>query len=112
MGTLRRKMPAQQFVFFRERRTVGIVDAIDFMLSEYPPEEQEYRSCPPSDVVLRQAVQVVITYTDARPDRMNENFKKLVLEAIHDACFLPTAPATCSAGSRETGGICDVDRTR
>src|SRR5215212_8142712 len=64
---------------------VGIVDAIDFVMSEYQPEEQEYRSCPPSDVILKQAVQVVITYIDARPERMNENFKKLAIEAIHDA---------------------------
>ena len=64
---------------------VGIFDAIDFMMSEYPPEEQEYRSCPPSDVILRQAVQMVIAYIDARPERMNENFKKLAIEAIHDA---------------------------
>jgi Rap1a immunity proteins len=64
---------------------VGIVDAIDFMMSEYPPEEQEHRSCPPSDVILKQAVQVVIAYIDARPERMNENFKALAIEAIHDA---------------------------
>jgi Rap1a immunity proteins len=64
---------------------VGLVDAIDFMMSKYPPEEQEYRSCPPSDVILRQAVQVVIAYIDARPERISENFKTLAIEAIHDA---------------------------
>ena len=63
---------------------VGIVDAIDFIMSNYPPKEKEYRSCPP-DVTLKESVQVVIAYVDARPERMNENFKKLAIEAIHDA---------------------------
>jgi Rap1a immunity proteins len=64
---------------------IAIVDVIDFMMSNYPPEEQGYRSCPPADMTLRETVQVVITYIDARPERMHENFKKLAVEAIHDA---------------------------
>jgi hypothetical protein len=64
---------------------VGIVDAIDFVLSEFPPDEKEFSSCPPTDVTLKQALQVVITYIDARRERMNENFKTLAIEAIHDA---------------------------
>jgi hypothetical protein len=64
---------------------VGIIDAIEYMMSEFPPDEKEFSSCPPSDVTLKQAVQVVISYIDARPERMNENFKKLAIEAIHDA---------------------------
>jgi Rap1a immunity proteins len=64
---------------------VGMVDAIDFIMSELPPEEKEYRSCPPSDATLRQTVQVVIKYIDERPERMNESFKKLAIEAIRDA---------------------------
>lgn len=63
--------------------SVGIVDAIDFMMSEFA--QIEYTTCPPSDVNLRETVQVVIKYIDARPERMNENFKKLAIEAIHDA---------------------------
>jgi hypothetical protein len=64
---------------------VGMIDAIDFVAREYPPEEQDYRSCPPSDVTLKQAVQVVVSYIDARRERMKEDFKKLAIEAIHDA---------------------------
>ena len=64
---------------------VGIVDAIDFMMSEFPPDEKEFSSCPPGDVTLKQALEVVIKYIDGRPERMNENFKKLAIEAIHDA---------------------------
>ena len=64
---------------------VGMVDALDFIMTELPPEDKEYRSCPPSDATLKQTVQVVIKYIDARPERMNESFKKLAIEAIHDA---------------------------
>jgi hypothetical protein len=63
---------------------VGIVDALDFMMSNYPPQEDEHRSCPP-DVTLKETVQVVIKYIDARPERMHENFKTLAIEAIYDA---------------------------
>jgi hypothetical protein len=64
---------------------VGIVDAIDFVLSEFPPDEKEFSSCPPTDVTLKQALEAVIKYIDARPERMHENFKTLAIEAIHDA---------------------------
>ena len=64
---------------------VGIIEAIDFMMSEYPPQDKEYSSCPPSGVNLDQTVRAVITYIEARPQRMHENFKTLAIEAIHDA---------------------------
>jgi Rap1a immunity proteins len=64
---------------------VGMVDALDFLMSDLPAEDKEYRSCPPSDATLKQTVQVVIAYIDARPERMNESFKKLAIEAIRDA---------------------------
>jgi len=64
---------------------VGIIDAIGLMMSEFPPEQKEKSSCPPSKVSLQQTVRAVITYIEARPDRVHENFKMLVIEAIHDA---------------------------
>jgi hypothetical protein len=63
---------------------IATVDVVDFMMSNYPAQN-EYRSCPPSDMTLRQVVQIVITYIDARPERMNESFKKLAIEAIREA---------------------------
>jgi hypothetical protein len=63
---------------------VGMVDALDFLMSDLPAEDKEYRSCPPSDATLKQTVQVV-KYIDARSERMNESFKKLAIEAIRDA---------------------------
>jgi Ssp1 endopeptidase immunity protein Rap1a len=64
---------------------VGMVDALDFLMSDLPAEDKEHRSCPPSDASLKQTVQVVIKYIDERPERMNESFKKLAIEAIRDA---------------------------
>src|SRR5438132_11719259 len=64
---------------------VGTIDAIGFMMSEFPPEEKEKSSCPSSKVKLEQIVRVVITYIEARPELMHENFKTLVIEAIHYA---------------------------
>src|SRR5919204_1523746 len=64
---------------------VGMVDALDFLMSELPPEDKEYRSCPPSDATLKQTVQVVIKYIDEQPERMNESFKKLAIETIREA---------------------------
>jgi Rap1a immunity proteins len=64
---------------------VGIIDAIGFMMSEFPPEQKEKSSCPPRKVTLEQTVRAVITYIEARPERMHENFKTLAIEAIHDA---------------------------
>ena len=63
---------------------VGMVDALDFLMSELPEEDKKYRSCPPSDATLKQTVQVVIKYINERPERMNESFKKLAIEAIRE----------------------------
>jgi hypothetical protein len=64
---------------------VGMIDALDFLMSQLPAEDKEYRSCPPSDATLKQTVQVVMKYIDERPERMNESFKKLAIEAIREA---------------------------
>ena len=68
-----------------EGMCVGIIDAIGFMMSEFPPQEKEKSSCPPSKVKLEQVVRAVVRYIEARPERMQENFKILVIEAFHDA---------------------------
>jgi hypothetical protein len=64
---------------------VGIIDAISLMMSNFPPEEKEKSSCPPGRVTLQQTVRTVIAYIEARPERVHENFKMFVIEAIHDA---------------------------
>jgi len=64
---------------------VGMIDGISLMMSDFPPEEKEKSSCPPSKVKLEHIVRAVIAYIEARPERMNENFKTLTIEAIHEA---------------------------
>jgi hypothetical protein len=64
---------------------VGVIEAISYMMSEFPPEEKEYKTCPPNNASLEQTVRAVIAYMEARPQRMNEPFKKLAIEAVHDA---------------------------
>src|SRR5262245_52578344 len=63
---------------------VGIIDGIALMMSDFSPEEKQKSSCPSSKVKLEQIVRAVITYIGARPERMHENFKTLVIEAIHE----------------------------
>jgi hypothetical protein len=41
--------------------------------------------CPPNGVIHTQTIRVVVAYIDARPARMHENFKRLVLEALRAA---------------------------
>jgi hypothetical protein len=42
-------------------------------------------SCLPAAVTTEQRVRVVVTYIDARPARMHEDFRKLAREAFVDA---------------------------
>ena len=35
---------------------VGMVDALDFLMSDLPAEDKEHRSCPPNDATLKQTV--------------------------------------------------------
>ena len=84
-GAVNNEPPAQPLDAVMQGMCVGIIDAINFMMSELPPEEKEHRTCPPANVPLDQTVRAVIAYIEARPKRMHENFKTLVMEAIHDA---------------------------
>jgi hypothetical protein len=79
------KAPALTMDAILQGMCVGIVDGIEFTMSEYPPDEKDLAVCPPNDLTLKEIVLVVIKYIDERPERMNENFKKLAIEAIHDA---------------------------
>jgi Rap1a immunity proteins len=45
----------------------------------------EWQSCIPSTSTARQMARVVISYIEARPQRMHEDFRRLTLEAFHHA---------------------------
>src|SRR5262245_17285156 len=47
-----------------------------------PPE---WQSCAPATSEARQLAQVVVNYIETHPERMREDFRRLTLEAFHDA---------------------------
>jgi hypothetical protein len=47
-----------------------------------PPE---WQSCAPATSDARQLARVVVDYIGAHPERMGEDFRRLTLEAFHDA---------------------------
>ena len=60
-------------------RCMGIVEGIAFM------GFTEHFFRPPKEVTSGQALTVVIRYIEARPERMHEEFQRLVLEALSAA---------------------------
>jgi hypothetical protein len=57
----------------------GMVDSISYF-SRLLPEHM--KSCKPEGVTNEQLIRVVITYIEARPARMHENIKDLIVEAF------------------------------
>ena len=47
-----------------------------------PPD---WRSCAPATSEARQLAQVVVSYIETHPERMREEFRRVTLEAFHDA---------------------------
>jgi hypothetical protein len=45
----------------------------------------EWQSCVPATSEARQLAQVVVNYIETHPERMREDFRRLTLEAFHDA---------------------------
>ena len=45
----------------------------------------EWRSCVPAGSTARELAQVVLKYIETRPERSHEDFRRLTLEALHDA---------------------------
>ena len=45
----------------------------------------EWQSCAPATSEARQLAQVVVNYIETHPERMREDFRRLTLEAFHDA---------------------------
>jgi hypothetical protein len=45
----------------------------------------EWRSCVPAGSTARELARVVLKYIETRPERTHEDFRRLTLEALHDA---------------------------
>ena len=41
--------------------------------------------CPPAGAIIKQRIQVIIAYIEARPQRMHEDFRVLAVEAMQRA---------------------------
>jgi len=41
--------------------------------------------CPPAGATIKQRIQVIIAYIEARPQRMHEDFRVLAVEAMQKA---------------------------
>jgi hypothetical protein len=60
----------------------GVVHGLAYVGEILPPE---YQSCVPSTSTARQLARVIISYIEARPERMHEDFRMLVLQAFRNA---------------------------
>ena len=64
--------------FSRMSFCVGIITGLSYM-------GQPYGICLPVGATSQQAARVVVQYIDGRPERMNENFMLLTVEALQAA---------------------------
>jgi hypothetical protein len=72
--------------FVRRGHCAGLVEGLTY--AAYASGGRE--TCrPPSTVTNAQLVRVVLTYIERRPQRMHEDFRKLALEALHEAWPCP-----------------------
>src|SRR5438046_4596841 len=64
----------------------AIVKALRYVSHYFPAQ---ISACPPTQVTNGQMFRAVIAYIDARPRRMHEDFRELVIEALHQAWPCP-----------------------
>ena len=82
-------MPACQHFFtdpprvgFKEGVCAGLIEGLGYTAGLLP---DPFKSCAPKGVTNLQSARVVLAYIEHRPQRMHEDFRKLVLEALHNA---------------------------
>jgi hypothetical protein len=60
----------------------GIVYVLGYVGKALPPQ---FSSCIPDSTTNAQGVRVVLAYIERRPQRMHEDFRRLAIEALHEA---------------------------
>lgn len=70
----------------RTHECAASVRALAYVSSQLP---SEVASCKPRGVTYTQIMRVVVAYADARPQRMNDDFRDLTLEAMRRAWPCP-----------------------
>jgi Rap1a immunity proteins len=65
-----------------EAMCAGIISGLAYTAKFLPPDTS---SCRPQGVTIGQMVGVVVGYIERRPERMHEDFRRLAIEAWHEA---------------------------
>ena len=63
---------------FQAGRCIGLMQGL-----AYP--SRLFGVCPPDEVTLAEKARVAVTYVEARPERMSEDFRVLAVEAMQKA---------------------------
>ena len=69
------KAPKAAAVLFEAGRCIGLMQGLGYA-------SQLLGVCPPDDVTEDLRARVAVTYVEARPDRMHEDFRVLAVEAM------------------------------
>ena len=67
---------------FRKGECGGIVETVAYLASFLP---LDVRSCPPTGSTTGQAVRIVVSFLEAHPERLHEDFTDLAMEALRQA---------------------------
>ena len=70
------------FCFWRPVPCAGIISGLAYTVKFLPPDSS---SCIPQGVTIGDMGRVVVAYIERRPERMHEDFRKLAVEAWHEA---------------------------
>jgi len=65
-----------------EALCAGIISGLAYTVKFLPPDSS---SCTPQGVTTGEMVRVVVAYIERRPERMHEDFRRLAIEAWHEA---------------------------
>ena len=70
---------------FLQGECVGLLEGLSLTASIWTPSSVFSRSCTPDDVTLFQIAAVVVTLFGQHPEHWHQDFRALVLVALHDA---------------------------
>ena len=70
---------------FLQGECVGIIEGLSVTASDLDPIFVVSQSCVPDNATLAQMATVVVRWFDQHPERWHEDFRSLVLLALHNA---------------------------
>ena len=72
------KAPSEIDAVFHAGRCIGLMQGLGYA-------SRLFGVCPPDEVTLAEKARVAVTYVEARPERMSEDFRVLAVEAMQKA---------------------------